>query len=70
MRISAFLSFNAFPALKMNGTPAQRGLFTKQRIAAKVGVLVSLFLIVSSSVYPIIQEVHDDILDINDTMAC
>lgn len=48
--ISAFRSLSALPALKMNGTPAQRGVFTKHRRIAKVGVLVSLFFIVGSSV--------------------
>lgn len=43
---------HAFPALKMIGTPAQRGLFMKSRKIAKVGQLESLFVIVSSSVYP------------------
>ena len=52
IRISAFRSFKALLALRIIGTPAQRGLLMFSLITAKVGVFVSLLSIVSSSVYP------------------
>ena len=50
IRISALRSSRLFPAFIIMGTPAQRALLICKDIAAQVGVLESLFVIISSSV--------------------
>ena len=49
MRTSSFFSCKALPAVRTKGTLAQRGVSTKSLQAAKVSVVVSLFVMLESS---------------------